>query len=85
LKSIEQEIAEFNRERDEALLSMDEAVIRAMVLKHNGEHMPDDQETFWASIHKSRTAVKSLPIEARRMSKAWLDERGLSSFDEGEL
>lgn len=78
------QIEEFNRERNEALLSLDEAKIRAMVLKWNETEMPNG-EAFWGAVHKAITGVRTLPIEFRRKSKVWLDERGYKSFDDGDL
>lgn len=78
-------IEEFNRERNEALLSLDEERIRAMVLKFNGVIQPKDPLIFWGGVHKAITGCTSLPIEFRRQSKAWLDARGLRSHDDGDL
>lgn len=85
LEEIKAELAEFNRERDEALLSMDEEKIRAMVRKWNGTEMLANAEIFWGSVHKAITGAGTLPIEVRRKSKAWLDARGLRSLDDGDL
>lgn len=82
---LEAQIAQFNQERNGALLSMDEQKIRAMVKKWNGTDMPDHPLTFWGGVHKAITGVQSLPLEFRRKSKAWLDEHGFKSFDDGEL
>lgn len=83
-EEIKVEIAAFNKERNEALLSMDEAKIRAMVKKWNGTEMPQG-EVFWGAVHKAITGAMSLPLEFRKKSKAWLDEHGLQSHDDGEL
>lgn len=83
-EEIKQEIAAFASERNQALLSMDEDKIRAMVKKWNGTEMPQG-EVFWGAVHKAITGAGSLPIEFRRKSKAWLDERGLKSLDDGDL
>jgi hypothetical protein len=76
---------QFNKERNEALLSMDEEKIRAMVRKWNGIEMPDDPYVFLAAVHKAITGQMDLPIELRRKSYAWLTERGLRSLDDGDL
>src|SRR5262245_9950806 len=83
-------IAEFVKERDAALLTLNRDVILAMYQKWADD---DDynrmfnarDEVFWASVHKARTAATSLPLEARHASKTWLSARGLSSMDDGEL
>jgi len=79
---LSREIAEFNRECNEALLSMDEQRIRAMFRKWNESEMPSDPKVFWGAVHKAITGALKLPIEFRRKSKAWLAERGLSSLDD---
>lgn len=76
---------DFNRERNEALLSLDEYNIRAMVRKFNRKEMPMEPLIFWGSVHKAITGCTSLPIEFRRASKAWLDKQGLRSHDDGDL
>ena len=80
----EQDFSNFVAERDAAYLSMDESRIRAYMTKH-GVPAPANPETFWISVHMTRTGAKSLPIEARRESKRWLSERGYRSMDDGEL
>jgi hypothetical protein len=84
-EKIKAEISQFNKERNEALLSMEEQKIRDMVRKWNRTEMPSDMNIFWATVHKAITGAMSLPIEFRRKSKQWLDERGLKSHDDGEL
>lgn len=79
------ELTEFNRERDEAFLSMDEQRIRAMFRKWNETEMPSHPVLFWGAVHKAVTGSINLPIEFRRKSKAWLTEHGLRSLDDGDL
>jgi hypothetical protein len=81
---------EFQHDRNEALLSMNETCIRAFAKKYDlelPEHAGTQQATtlFWAAVHKSITAIPALPIEFRRQSKQWLSERNLQSEDDGEL
>lgn len=73
------------QERDAALLSLDEARIRAYFRKYNGVPMPRDPEIFWRSVHKARTALRSLPMEARSISKRWLIAHNSKSSDDGEV
>lgn len=77
-------IAQFNAERDAALLTLDADTIKAFMRKHDIPVNPKE-DVFWASIHKARTASVTLPREARIESKRWLDERGLTSWDDGDL
>lgn len=37
------------------------------------------------TLHKTITGVVTLPLEVRRRSKAWLDARSFTSFDDGDL
>lgn len=78
-------IEEFNKDRNEALLTLDEAKIRAYHDKWNpGMRLPDG-EVFWGAVHKTITGIPSLPLEFRKKSKAWLDRRNLMSMDDGDL
>lgn len=81
------DIAQFVKERDEVLLSMDESKIRAYHVKHNGydPFVRFGPEVFWLSVHKAITGALSLPREFRLKSKAWLNERGSHSLDGGDL
>lgn len=84
------ELTEFLRDRDNALLALDLKTFLAFVLKWQGwtgvnPAMLDSEALTWVVIHRMRTAVKSLPLKERRVSKAWLAERQLKSSDEGEL
>jgi hypothetical protein len=78
--SADRELAAFIRDRDAALLSMDEQKIRAMVRRWNGGEMPAEPETFWRSVHKARSAAQTLPEAERRKSIAWLNARGSEHF-----
>jgi hypothetical protein len=79
------DIEEWRKDRREALLSLDEQKVRAYFRKYNDHEMPSDMELFWGAIHKAITGSTDLPIEFRRASKRYLDERGLKSFDDGDL
>ncbi len=76
---------DFRAERNEALLSMDEAKIRAFYRKWNESDGPKDIEVFRAAVHKAITGNKDLPVEIRRASRTWLEDRKLKSFDDGDL
>lgn len=78
------DIKQFNKDRNEALLSMNKEKIIAYLAKY-GQQFHSDDNIFWAGVHKARTAIPSLPFAERMVSKRWLDERGLSSFDDGDL
>jgi len=79
------DLAAFLAEREQVLLSMDEATIRAYLQKWNGNAGPAEPEVFWAAIHKARTALKSFPMEARIESKRWLLAHQSEPLDDGEV
>lgn len=77
----------FAAERNDALLSLDKEKILAYGQKWgvNFNKVPGEEETFWASVHKARTAIPALPMAARVLSKRWLAERGMASMDDGNV
>lgn len=78
-------LKEFEKDQCEALLSMDKTKIREFIKKYYG-YTPDViDEVFWGGVHKAITGQTKLPIEFRRKSKAWLNERGFRSYDDGDL
>lgn len=84
----EEDIKKFVAERDEVLLSGDLERVLAFHKKHSASLvnlMSPDKKTLEVSMHKARTAAKSLPIEARKVSKAWLLEHGFTSLADGDL
>ena len=80
---------EFLTDRNEALLSLDKKKILAYYKKWDVDisKMPKDDVDFlfWVSIHKARTALKTLPMEARIYSKKWLHGAGFRSMDDGDV
>lgn len=80
----EEQIAAYNKDRNEALLSLDEQKIRAFMEKWNVQ-TTEHPETFWCGVHKAITAINALPLEQRLKSKLWLDQRGWKSLDDGDL
>jgi len=85
-KDLEEQIKAFVKERDEMLLTNDIDKMLEFHKKHN-PHIPppSSREVAEISLHKARTAARSLPIEERRKSKYWLTARGYNSLDEGDL
>ncbi len=75
---------QFKADQRAAFLSLDLAQIRAFLAKY-GEQPPKSDVVLLAGIHKARTALKTLPMEARIESKQWLTERGMSSLDDGDV
>ena len=79
------EIEEFKADRNAALLSLNEKTIRDFHRKWNRTSLPSNPEVFWGSVHKAITGNTDLPLDFRRSSKRWLDERQLKSLDDGDL
>lgn len=79
------DMATFVKERNEALLSLDEGRIRDYLDKYNGHRGSPIIEVFWGGVHKAITGCNGLPIEFRQKSKTWLIEHGYMSLDDGEL
>ena len=78
------EIQQFVEERNEALLSRDFRTVQAFHEKQNPDlpRMPDMVAEL--AMHKARTA----PLVCRKRSagsRIWLETRGYSSFDDGDL
>ncbi len=73
------QIKQFQADRDAALLSLDETKIRAFAQKYEAP-LPSDPDTFWTAVHKARTGAKSLPEFDRRISMSWLSDRGFKDF-----
>jgi len=77
-------IREFNEKRNKLLLAHDLEGLRKF-LKERKMPYPRDNATMRVTMHKSITAVQSLPKEFRQKSKDWLTNRGLTSLDDGDL
>ena len=71
----DEDIAAFVAERNAALLSLDEAVIRAYAVKWKAP-LPAEPWVFWAAVHSARVHITNLPMEARTLSKRWLRDNG---------
>lgn len=83
--SLKAKIKAYNRLRDEMLLACDVDLLIAFMKEHNPGHVFSCREVAEMTLHKSRTAVRSLPMEARRLSKRWLLDRGFTSMDDGDV
>ncbi len=68
------EQTQFIKDREDALLSLDKAKIKAYMLKY-GVPIPAD-DVFWMAVHRAISLCTTFPDAARQKSKEWLDERG---------
>lgn len=73
---MEVDMKEFVKERDEALLSLDETKIRAYLSKYGVIYEPTNELVWWAGIHKSILCIRSATPEQVERSKKWLVEYG---------
>ena len=69
------EMKTFVRDRDQALLSLDEKKIRAFCRKYN-KPVSNNPVVFWAGIYKCILAMKNSPDHIRRQAEEWLDSHG---------
>jgi hypothetical protein len=79
------EIAKFNAERGAILLKGDLDDVLAFVLRQEPDYVPMNRHVLEIMLHKSRTAVASLPMEVRAASRSWLIERGYQPYDDGDV
>lgn len=68
----------FVKERDEALLSLDEKKIKRYCKKW-GVPIPTDETVFWAGVHKCIVNINSAPLEKKLQSAAWLNQHGFKT------
>lgn len=78
------EIKRYNAERNAMLLRGSVVELQGFMMKH-GIRLPSSDAAAEVTLHKTITAVPSLPLDYRKKSKAWLTERGYHSLDDGEL
>lgn len=77
-------LQDYVAERDAALLSLDRTTIEAFCRDY-GLPISPQEDIFWATVHKARTAAKTMPMAARSLSKRWLLDRGLTAWDDGDV
>jgi hypothetical protein len=83
---VSRELSEFRKDRIEALSSMDEQKIRSFWEKWNSSlpQLPEG-EVFWGAVHKAITSSTDLPMALRSASKKWLQDRGYTAWDDGDV
>ena len=64
-------VTKFVKERNEALLSLDEIKIKKFSKKY-GVTLSDNPLVFWAFIHKARIEIASFSEEVKEESRNWL-------------
>ena len=71
------EIDRMIRDRDEALMSLDEKKIRLFLAKYDIKLIALDADTFWREIHAWRLTILTIPLSARLESCQWLIDHGV--------
>jgi hypothetical protein len=84
-RNSDEKIKAFVKERDDVLMSGDVDRCIAFHKKHNPARPFPSRDVAEVSMHKARTATRSLPMSYRLASRKWLSERGYTSLDDGEL
>ena len=67
-------------ERNEAMLTLDEAKIRAFAERY-GVPMPFDPVAFWAGVHKARYYWTDCPVDKRAESAKYLVDHGFEGVE----
>lgn len=73
-----EKIKEMVRDRNEALVSLNEEKLRAYAAKYEVK-LSEDPEIFWAAAHKARLSLVQLSDAERQRSRDWLSEHGFTS------
>ena len=68
-------LKEFNKERDEALLSLDKEKITKF-LRKCGAPIPENEIVFWAGVHKAICHLDSANAGQKLNSMIWLVNHG---------
>lgn len=75
--SMRARIANFVKERNEVLFSLDRDHIEAYLIKR-GCDVPENDIVFWAGVYKSTCNITSAPDELVQKAKHWLNAHGMS-------
>ena len=82
--STDEQIAAYNAERDAVLASDD--LGRFIAFSEKNLQQPfSSREVAEIAMHKMRTAVPAVPRMLRVTSYRWLTERGMKTWDDGDL
>lgn len=73
------DMSEYAKERDEALLALNEKKIRKFFMKY-GIRTTDNKRVFWASVHKIILYLDSATEEQKTRSKQWLIDNGFKPY-----
>lgn len=84
---IKQQMKQFIKDRDEAILSLDKDKIMEYLRKYNMEgSKPEEEIIFWAGTHKAVLGIRSATDEQKEYSRKWLRENGFKTdLDYGHM
>lgn len=69
------DISEYIKKRDKALITLDKEKLEELFTDTDTE-IPEDEEVFWAGVHKARIQVTSMPETLKDESRMWLLANG---------
>ena len=73
-------VANFVKERNEALFSLDRKKIEAYCAKYgDGESANVPDVVFWAGVYKAICEIKDAPEEKVQIARTWLKAHGFSA------
>ena len=75
--SMRARIANFVKERNEVLFSLDRDRIEAYLMRR-GCDVPENDIVFWAGVYKSICNITSAPDDLVQRAKEWLHSHGMS-------
>lgn len=71
-------MTKFEKERNEALFSLDRKKIEAY-LRKRGKAIPENDKVFWASVYKCICNIAEASAELKEHADMWLRCHGMSS------
>lgn len=72
------DFSKFVRERNAALISLDEEQIRAYCRKYQ-VNISGNGKMFWAAVHKARMGIRGFPESEKQISREWLNKNGFKT------
>lgn len=74
-------VENFRYDHAEALLSLDEKVIRNSCKKW-GIMVSQNLDEFWASVHRAIDFMPIIPAEKKELSRAYLSEKKINKYSQ---
>lgn len=77
------DIKTYRKALDKVLMGAPDDLLAFM--RQHGVPEPSSRASLEATFHKVTTASRTMPMERRRASKAWLTARGMHALDDGDV